>query len=313
MKPVMLYYGRNHHAHQRMAEAINAEQIQVDGGSPINRIKDAWELDLGNRPVITEGAIPLFQAVWMKKFGNLGRLVHLAADEAIPNIFSKYDHYSHLNRAVHLVEHQYVDAVLGISDKICELARLLGVEEVRKVRPFTDKYRLLKEASRDEGDYLMSLGSPVPKNGMGRLEEIAEITGREIIVVSNDTKGAFDSNLVKGVGWVDDKEFVDILSSSHGFILPANSQMFSVAVIEAMHMGVPPIVTEDVGASEILVDIEPQLVRKTNVNDLVKGVEWLMSADWKLSMELREKSEMYKPKRALMNFRKTWRMIENGN
>lgn len=305
--PIFLYL-KPHSAHKEMMESINAEFVEATRGGPYDRVMDAKSVGSEGRIVITEGGLPLFQAVWMKKFNNCDKIIHLAADETIPNIFDPYDYYSTSDRLVHFLAHRYVDVVLGISDKICEHAKLLGIEDVRKIRPFTTKYEKLKEIEPDyDSKRLMSLGTPVPKNGMHRLEDISRETGYDIEVVSDGTEDYFDYDGVTGHGWVSEDEFIDIMSRCSGFIMPADGQMFSVAVIEGMHAGLIPIVTQDVGASEIINDIDSDLVRKTDTQDLIKGVRKVENKDTKhLSSEVEQIAEWYKPERCLDNFNKVW-------
>jgi hypothetical protein len=54
-EPAMLHYGKVHHPHRAMAESVDVELIRVNAGSLISRITSAVKLDLGDRPVITEG------------------------------------------------------------------------------------------------------------------------------------------------------------------------------------------------------------------------------------------------------------------
>ncbi len=316
-QPLMLYL-KPHHAHRAMGEAVGAEFVELDRGNPLDRVRAARALDVGDRPVITEGGKPLFQAVWMKFFGNCGPIIHLAADETLPNVFEKYPHYAHHERVVHFLEHQFVDGVIGISDDICDAARRLGIDNVVKTYPFTEpwKYELLSGVSPDFGsDRLLVVAHGSAKNNLDALEDIARECEHDVSidVIGNRTE-RLDSEHVTGHGFVAEEErFADFFARAELFCFPAISQMFGVVVLEAMHAGLPPVITEDVGAKEIL---DERFVAATSNSALAERIDWYLDLPGEekraLSASLRADAEPYAPEAGVERFENAYQEVING-
>ncbi|NIB99454.1 glycosyltransferase [Halobacterium sp. R2-5] len=315
-----MLYLKPHHAHRSMGESIGADFVELERGNPLKRIVAAKNLDLDNKPIITEGGKPLFQAVWMKFFGNCGPIIHLAADETLPNIFDKYPHYKHHERFIHYLEHKYVDGVIGISDKICESARRLGICNVQKTYPFTEEWKFEKLTDTTpnlDSDKILVVGHNSDKNNLQTLEEIAKSCSSEVSidVIGGGTE-TLDSEHVQGHGFIGDEDrFVQFFSNASCFLFPAVSQMFGVVVLEAMHAGLPPIVTEDVGAKEVLSPVDDRLIAKTTPEDLARSIDWYMSLPRSqkksLSGQVRTVSKEHSPMEGIKRFEKSYENVIN--
>ncbi len=262
----------------------------------------------------------MFQAVWMKHFGNCGPIVHLAADETISNIFDNYQHYSTLERLVHLVEHRYVDGVIGISEEICTKARILGVDSVEHVPPFTtrQKYEELTDITPSlETRQILVVGSNAEKNNLRCLQDVADETDTDVTfeVVGPMTEELGSQN-VNGHGFVDEQSFFQKFQESSLFVMPAISQMFCVGVLEAMHAGIPPIVTKNVGARTVVEQVDSRFITETNVKRISDTIDMYfeMSAEERstLSEEFRDVADHFDPESGIERFSVAYdRLLQN--
>lgn len=316
MNPVMLYYAP-HHSHERMANSVDAELIKATRVGPLGRIREARRTDVGDRPVITEGGQPLFQAAWMKKFGNCGPIIHLAADETLMNIFNSLPHYSKLDRMAHFWAHRHVDAVMAVSPRLTAEARALGTSCVKTIFPFAEdwKHEALEGNEPDfESNRILAVGSYKPANNFGSLEDIAREADVDVQfdVFGPDTD-ELGSKHVTGHGFVEKEKFIDYFSKSQAFILPAISQAFPVSVLESLRAGLPPLITDAVGTQPFVRKISPHLVTGAGVEQVASSVTWYtnLSTERKreISQSTRNMSEFFKPSEGVETFKVVYNQI----
>lgn len=282
MRPTLLYYGELHHAHEAMAESVDAELIQIEAGNPISRIQAARNLDLGDRPIIIEGGIPLFQTAWMDIFGHCGPIVHLAADEALMNIFNGLGHYTLKDRLAHGWAHRRVDAVLAVSPRLASEARVFGTNHVKVIHPFPDawKWDALVDNEPDlTSNHILAVGSYRPKNNLDMLKDVASECETNVVfdVVGPDTDDIKNTEHIVGHGFVDKNRLVNLFSKSQAFIIPAISQPFPVSTLEAMAAGLPPLVTDETGTSPFVRKVHPKLVQNNTPAGFARGIDWYAS------------------------------------
>lgn len=283
-EPAMLHYGKVHHSHRAMAESIDAELIQIDAGSPISRITSAMKLDLGDRPVITEGGIPLFQAAWMDVFRNCGPIIHLAADEALMNIFNPLEHYTFKDRIAHAWAHRRVDGVLAVSPRLAAEARVFGTEHIKVIHPFPDSWKwnkLINNEPNLASNRILAVGSKRPKNNFEMLNAIGEHCEKNIVfdVVGPETGDLERTEYVRPHGFVEQEEFLRLFSEAKAFILPAVSQPFPVSTLESMIGGLPPFVTDETGTSPFIRKIHPKLVQNNSPKSFANAIDWYSNLD----------------------------------
>lgn len=295
MTPVMLYYGDLHHAHEAMAESVDAELVQIEAGGPLGRIRAARNLDLGDRPVIIEGGIPLFQAAWMDVFGNCGPIVHLAADEALMNIFNGLDHYEITDRVAHAWAHRRVDAVLAVSPRLASEARVFGTEHVKVIHPFPDSWKwnnLVGNEPNLASDRILAVGSNRPKNNLEMLNAIGENCREEIRfdVVGPHTDHLKRTKYVEPHGFVSQERFIELFSGAKAFVLPAVSQPFPVSTLEAMIAGLPPFVTDETGTSPFMRKIHPKLVQNNTPESFANAIDWYSGLDLKRRQSMSDRT-----------------------
>lgn len=309
--PVLLYL-KPHHSHKAMGEAIDAEFIEYDDGGPLSRIRTARQLDVGNRPVISEGGAPLFQAAWMRKFGNCGPVIHLAADETLMNIVRKLPHYQQRERLAHWWSHRHVDGVLAISPQLTAEARAIGVDNIRTIHPFPtpEKWEKLGDIEPGYGtNQVLVVGSKGSKNGFDILQAVADAADRElqIEVVGPQTEEISSEN-VTGHGFVPLEKFYEFYRQSGAFLLPARSQAFALSPVEAMRAGLPPVVTVETGCQAYLGKAAPELVTGRSPEMLAESVEWALDNP-EVSEKLRQVAKLFNPEDGIHLFKTAYKQL----
>lgn len=305
MNPILLHPDSPHHAHRRMIESVDGSFVQASGGGPIDRIREAYKKDLSDEIVIAEGAAPLFQAAWMKIFGNLDTLLYLAADEGMMNIVGDVDHYGLQEDIAHSWAYRYVDGVLGVSPRLVSEARTTG-RPTRLIFPSTtdERWRALGETDTDlENERVLSIGSHTENNNFGVLCNI----NHKIDIVGERT-GEIDCGEVQGHGFVSEERLLDFFSTSGLFVLPATEQPFPVVVLEAMRAGIPPLISTGTGTAPYVQTVAPQLVKSPD--EIAESIHWYseleVSNRKKLSEASRSMSQKFSPDNSRRTFREKY-------
>ena len=307
-----MLYLKPHHSHKAMGEAINAEFIELDRGGLLSRIRTAKQLDVGARPVITEGGKPLFQAAWMRKFGNCGPVIHLAADETLMNIVRKLPHYRQRDRLAHWWSHRHVDGVLAISPQLTAEARAIGVDNIRTIHPFPtpEKWEKLGKIEPKYGtNQVLVVGSGVAKNGLDILQAVADAAERDLrIELIGPKTGDISSSNVTGHGFVPEQDFYDFYRESGAFLLPARSQAFALSPVEAMRAGLPPVVTVQTGSQAYIGKVAPELVTGRSPEMLAESIEWALDNP-KISETLGRMADFFNPSDGTHLFKTAYKQV----
>ncbi|WP_185903276.1 glycosyltransferase [Halonotius terrestris] len=270
----------------------------------MSRIRAASRLDVGEKPIITEGGRPLFQAAWMDIFGNCGPVIHLAADEALMNIFNPLEHYSVTTRVAHAWAHRHVDAVLGVSPRLVSEARVFGTDVTKLIHPFPSQKKwdnLGKISPELDSQQVLAVGSHRKKNNFEILQEIADEADSEIefVVVGPDTELLTETRSVTTCGFVDESEFFDLYKESGAFILPAIAQPFPVSTLEALRAGLPPFVTTETGTSDYIHKVHPKLVSGVSIPQIAASLDWYFDLERNerenLSTDVRSIGDRFSP------------------
>ena len=302
MNPILLHPDSPHHAHRRLIESVDGSFVQADSGGVVERIQSAYTTDLSGEIVIAEGAAPLFEAAWMKIFGNLDTLIYLAADEGLMNIVGDVDHYGTQEKIAHSWAYRYVDGVLGVSPRLVSEARTTG-KPTRLVFPSTTEDRWETLGDIDPGlntDQIFSIGSHTPNNNF------VSLAGMEYDVdLIGEGTDKLDYPNLRGHGFLPEDEFLDFFRESSLFVMPATEQPFPVVVLEAMRAGIPSIVSNGTGTAPYLQTVHPKLARDTR--EIEESIEWYMELDQsdrkRLSESAREMANKFSPERSVRGFR----------
>ena len=90
------------------------------------------------------------------------------------------------------------------------------------------------------------------------------------------------------------------------YINPARHEPFGVNILEAMAAGIPPLVSEYCGASEIVKKVDKRLIISLNPSEIVKKIEWLKENKkryYELSRKCRMEAKKYTKENSIKDFK----------
>ena len=96
------------------------------------------------------------------------------------------------------------------------------------------------------------------------------------------------------------------------YVNPARHEPFGINVIEAMCAGIPPIVTSNCGAADIVAKAAPELVVKADRKAIISKINWLNSdlrGKQILGEKCRKEGEKYTIKRSVEAFKKIFNSL----
>jgi glycosyltransferase involved in cell wall biosynthesis len=108
-------------------------------------------------------------------------------------------------------------------------------------------------------------------------------------------------------GWTDRPW--EYLKKCGTYINPARKEAFGINILEAMCMGIPPIVSENCGAAEIVKKISPNLIIKTEKDEIIKRFEWVnkdLRIKKGLSLACKAEAKKYTKRKSIDNFKKSF-------
>jgi glycosyltransferase involved in cell wall biosynthesis len=140
-------------------------------------------------------------------------------------------------------------------------------------------------------------GLDVLREAVGRLRDAGERLTATLFGVSGVAKGGRPVDGCVGVGRVDHERLADELPEHHVLVLPSFFDSFGMVVAEAMAAGLPAIVTENVGAREMITPGENgRIVEPGDVVSLVESMRWFIENRERLpamSRAARQSAERY--------------------
>ncbi|PSG98645.1 MAG: hypothetical protein BRC29_00780 [Nanohaloarchaea archaeon SW_7_43_1] len=127
----------------------------------------------------------------------------------------------------------------------------------------------------------------------------------ELILVGSETKEWSDKDNVKALGRV--KDVAPYYDKADVYVQSSRGDGFGVVVPEAMRSGIPTVVTETTGASEIVRDLDDNLIRDVDPKDIAQGIKYYFELSEKrkkqLSETARDLSEPFSPENRKSQFR----------
>jgi len=82
------------------------------------------------------------------------------------------------------------------------------------------------------------------------------------------------------------------LQDSNIFVLPSYSEGFPMAVIEAMYMGLPVVVTENIGINKIINESKSGINVKKNQREIFEAILWILNNS-ELAKKMGEHGKQY--------------------
>ena len=104
----------------------------------------------------------------------------------------------------------------------------------------------------------------------------------------------------------------DFLRKCGFYLNPARVEAFGLNILEAMAVGIPPLVTDECGAAQVVRKISPKLIIKPDAEEIVDRMEWLnsdMEMKKNLGEKCRKEAMKYTKEWSVNNFRKNFKEI----
>ncbi len=301
-EPVFLYRGP-HPVHREMMERIGADFVAASQGSPLDRARSGIARDFGDRPVVIEGGVPLFESGFLGLFGDAGPIIELAADATHIDIRSPLADRPLHHRLAHRFGETQVDATITVSDYIAAYARTYD-RPVEVVHPFIEgeKYGRLSEMTPGgDGETVLCIGKYRPKNGQDIFLEALADTDLEGHLVGPDTEE------VGGHGFVELERFYELVDQAAVMVYPARVGAYPVAVLEALASGTPVVTTPMVGNADVVRTVHPNLVCSPEPADVRDSLTWALSQD--LAERSQEVGEIFRPEPHLKMFERRYNKV----
>lgn len=292
--PVFLYYDP-HPVHRKMADAIGAEYVQCRTGGVRDRVAGALGHDLGDRPVLLEGGVPLLEGAVARLARRTGPLVALGADSTYHDVVDPLPYRTRAERLAHRVSLWFVDGTLAVSDDIAAIARRLSGGPARVAHPFVheERFERLGEIEPDLASTdVLCLGKLRPKNGQRLLLEALEGVDADVTVhfVGADTDELPEGDRHVAHGFVEESELLELFARSALMVFPARSGAFPVATLEAMRAGLPVVLTSVCGTASVYRAVSTRLVADPDPASVAAAVDWYFSLPVERRRELGERS-----------------------
>ena len=145
-----------------------------------------------------------------------------------------------------------------------------------------------------ENPYILYLGRINWKKGLDKLvKAMMQIEEIQLIIAGNDEEAYQPEleQLVTGLGLAGRVQFIGPVSGpakwrlfqdAKIFVLPSRSENFGIAVLEAMAMGCPVLISPDVGLAEVVQEYECGMVVNAEPAEIAKAVHSMLGAPERL-------------------------------
>jgi glycosyltransferase involved in cell wall biosynthesis len=155
-----------------------------------------------------------------------------------------------------------------------DVVELLEVNEERvRVVPNGVGEGFSPEGLREDGDYVLAVGTIEPRKNLGRLAEATRRLGVELRVVGARGWGHVElGDGVRRLGRVSDDELARLYRGARCFAYPSLYEGFGIPILEAMASGTP-VVTSRGGATEEVAGGAAVLLDPLDVASIAGGIE----------------------------------------
>jgi glycosyltransferase involved in cell wall biosynthesis len=293
----MLFQGAEPHpAHRAFGDAVDADYRHFETGRPPNgedqdvdaelaRLRTGISISTEYDLMIAEGSAPLQTLLVYGVRSPETTCVFLAADETFYDLDARRSR--HLWRVLRPLVDHLLDGVVAISEDVLASVRpVVGSTPTRKVYPpiADDKHESLSAldpaSSTGDGVGLLTAGTVKPVNNHDLLRAAAERLREEhntaatvtILGAGHDTMPYAEPEWVRTPGFVDVETFRVAFRDATVYVQPSRRDGFSVAAAEGMLSGTPTVVTEGVGARELLEDEFVAELTPSSLADTLVGV-----------------------------------------
>jgi glycosyltransferase involved in cell wall biosynthesis len=316
---LFLYSKGAHSVHRGWAEAVDADFMEVEPG---------WKGFLQPRSlkirkydvVLCENSYSMRLAAFHKALGADFHLSRLIATATYYNRDKKDE-----GLKGGLWAAKKADSAIAISKWVKKYAEKYFDCKIKVVNPFVteNKYEDLAELDYKSGTgNILLVGTHRRKEGsrkgldyLEKAVSILEDKGYDIKAKTAGNSGeaiGYSSN-VEDQGYVDHRKFLDLFEESELFLQPSRTDGWSVAVVEAMRSGTPPIVSENTGSKVLVEEVDENLVHELSAESLAESIEYFLDLSDDEKMELSEKfreiSEEFSPSEKKKKFRESFQKL----
>ncbi len=299
---ILFIYQKPHKCHEIWAKSINADFVHF---------KDLFKVQTKYDVLLIEGGLPLWDAWKYKRKYEKTKLIYLNADETAliwrRGLFRGPFYFAKWRYAI-----GKVDGIISVSNLV-SIRKNMRLEIPEKiVRPFIE-YKYSRPKYNPKNQSIITVGYYHPRQGIDILikafkilkERNTKFRNLKLYLVGSGYPQKFAQRDVIVTGFVENLE--DIYKLAGLYVHAGRYQAHPIAPLEAMHYGIPAIVTNRTGVYEIL---RPELVAECNPKDLAKKIEWFVNLDenekkkysrycYKKSLKFLEDTSVQKFKKAI--------------
>lgn len=177
----------------------------------------------------------------------------------------------------------HLDKVVANSKNVKERLYKYFKVEAEVVYPAID---VSKFKIKESEDYYLSVQRIFPEKCVDFQISIFNRLGLPLKIVGEGRKELHEklesmaNSNIEFLGWVDEKELLDLYSHCKGFIATAMNEDFGLTPLEAMASGKPVFAVNEGGYRESVINGVTGLLLKRNIHDFVKGILAFESGDW---------------------------------
>lgn len=328
---VCFVYVTPHPSHKGFAEAVNAKFCHYHTRFKDSRAPRAIKSFLGGLTLpraeiyLAEGGAPLLP-IWIKKRFHKAVNIEIVGDETFMVLENtpkevKKDYPWYVNK-IHEIVMKSIDGAIAVSKMAEESIKKYLDIPTSIVHPYIEPelYEKLKNVNPSIGSFnIVSVGYARPSKGMDILFEAFKIVKKEVdsaelfIIGKGHPKGWEKEKGVHVLGYVQDLS--TYFEKCSLFVQSSRFDVFSVSTLEALRAGLPAIVTEKVGAKEVVENLGKDFVRRVSADDIANGIlkyfDLPISKKERLSEKAKELSEPFNKEEMCKRFREEfWRIVD---
>ena len=334
MSDVFFIHSSNlHEAHRMFAETIGAdfEPAYTKEFNGFRRFIEAFKRakELPDYPVyLLEGGMPMFPAYLKKRKNKNIKMIGLLADETFINIVDRQPHYSFAETFIHKISAICLDGAIAVSPFVKSYVKKMLDIPIEIARPpiSEESYENLERAKPNlKSNIIVSVGLQRYSIGMDILVKQFEYVKRKIpelelwIVGKGHPEEYEKTEGVKVLGFVEDLS--EVFEEASLFVHAGRCSAYPVATLEAMRAGVPVVVSDMTGTTEIVKKVEDEVKEELGlkyegnlfiqpVEKIADGMIAYYSSDEEerklLSEKYRRESEEFEPKKRCKQFKKVF-------
>ena len=319
MRIVFVYWGP-HPIHKTVVKSVTNEAYSYLPNLLLNRFKDKPPLAHQLLSLISNLEIPQADVYILEGMACLpailtkrkkAKIISLNAD----NFFYKLLGYKGYKRSIYSWYASQIDGLLSISNYAKEFAdKCLQVPNEVFSLGIKEKFFSLKAdlTQKTIGALLCTLtylkGVDIALKSFNKLEN-----GYKLLLMGplkeniQELREYQDNHQVTVTGWTEEPE--KNLLKCGTYINPARFEPFGLNIIEAMAVGIPPIVTHFCGAKEAVEKVSKDLVVAPEASQIAAKIKWLNS-DLARKQQLGEKSRLiaadYTEEKSISSFKKAF-------